>query len=145
MTVLFKALHSELLTELSGRFPSRNKYFVHNFRSSSWTSFFRNFRKVWNFQISQECNFCYILLFSSSLGEGERLYGWVLFSRNSVHTLSYLVYSLWSGLRMPIESKRKRRFFWKREKLCFYTLYLLSKSQKKFECYEQLWKFKISY
>jgi len=24
----FKALHSELLTELSGRFPSRNKYFV---------------------------------------------------------------------------------------------------------------------
>jgi len=54
-----KALHSELLAELSGRFSStfgsvfESERIFSNFRSSNSTSFFRSFRKVRNFQISE--------------------------------------------------------------------------------------------
>jgi len=49
LKVIDKALHSELLTELSGRFPR----IFRNFRSTNRTPFFWSFRKVQNFQISE--------------------------------------------------------------------------------------------
>ncbi len=43
-TICIKALHSELLTELSGRFPSRNEYFVIS-EVRIWRHFFVIFGK----------------------------------------------------------------------------------------------------